>query len=946
MGKPEPAATETADVIATANASGTPVATSSGTLFSTRSASSTEAPAGTSLPAHNAANARSPAADPAPPSDPTPPAIPRFQPHLAAPVLLLLLTAALAVGPGLLPGRTSLPVDVLGLFAPWHETAMPPENPQLGDSVLQFSARLAVRRAVRAGRPPVWDPATMAGHPLAGDTHVAPWAPLHLLSTLWPDALRAYDLQRLLQLWLAGLFAWLWLRQLVDSRFAPLAAALAWQLAGYHLVWQSYLPFAGTLLWLPAAAAAWERAARTGDRRATLAGGLALAAAIAGGQLQFLLEGALVLAAIALVRMVGFAPARRARGLRAGLVMAGFGAAIGAVHLLPALAQARETVRPVLTWDVLRLTGLPTRHLITAIAPGWLGGPGIGAAAGPWRGTQNAAEMAVYVGVPALLAAALVLARRDGAARRLALPALLVAALVLGTPLARPLAVLPVVQRLGLMRWLAVWPLALAPLVAVALATPRERPQDLPRLRRALIVIAAGLAIALALVVWRDGVPGALLGDSLGTNPGDVPDGTLDPASLNAASLDPAYRVAAGRAALMLAIATGTLLAYFRRPQSRLAQAAVLAVIAIDLLAFARPWAPGPARERAFAPSPMLAQLAAERAAGPPFRVAVLQTGEPILLGPAVAPSLGLDELGGYSSSVRDSWRAVFAALGDPPHNPYLPLNQNMFTLGGTDERLLRLLNVRYVLAGKTQDGDDGELSLETIGRDDGLVVHRAPDPLGQAWCMPADAATDAPDQDAALTRVAAANFDPATALVLEPATSGGFALPPLARDEADDGPGDEAGDGPGDEAGAACTLLEIDTSAPDRRVLHVTAPAGGWLVISEAWDAGWRATVDGRRVPLLRAYGAIQALPLPLQLPAIFGDRVGGGVDGGASNGAGAAAADATREIVLLYRPTSLRTGLIISVLGLLAAAAWWVFGRSTARPTALPNVGRQRVR
>ena len=38
----------------------------------------------------------------------------------------------------------------------------------------------------------------------------------------------------------------------------------------------------------------------------------------------------------------------------------------------------------------------------------------------------------------------------------------------------------------------------------------------------------------------------------------------------------------------------------------------------------------------------------------------------------------------------------------------------------------------------------------------------------------------------------------------------------------------------------------------------------GGWLVIPESWDAGWRAEADGNPLPVLRANGVFRAVPVP----------------------------------------------------------------------------------
>jgi hypothetical protein len=40
----------------------------------------------------------------------------------------------------------------------------------------------------------------------------------------------------------------------------------------------------------------------------------------------------------------------------------------------------------------------------------------------------------------------------------------------------------------------------------------------------------------------------------------------------------------------------------------------------------------------------------------------------------------------------------------------------------------------------------------------------------------------------------------------------------------------------------------------PNRVAVHATAPAGGWLVLSDTWYPGWKADVDGQPAPILRA--------------------------------------------------------------------------------------------
>jgi hypothetical protein len=48
-----------------------------------------------------------------------------------------------------------------------------------------------------------------------------------------------------------------------------------------------------------------------------------------------------------------------------------------------------------------------------------------------------------------------------------------------------------------------------------------------------------------------------------------------------------------------------------------------------------------------------------------------------------------------------------------------------------------------------------------------------------------------------------------------------------------------------------------------DEMLLEVTAPADGFLRILEAWDPGWRATVNGREVSPVPADGFYLAVPV-----------------------------------------------------------------------------------
>lgn len=878
--------------------------------------------------------------------------------------LVLFAAGALVVGPGLLPGRTVLPLDVVSHFAPWRGHRAVPANPLHGDPVLQFASRPLTSRALADGHVPLWDPRSMAGHPLVGDPQVSPVSPLQLLLLASFPPLRAASWQALLHALIAGFGMALWLRELGARRTAALVAGLAFMLAAHQQVWKAYPAFMGTVVWLPWCAAAWQRAVRTGRLAPAGWGGLAAAMVLLAGQVQHALFGAVVLGIYVIGGGLSLPPARHRFAFGAAAVLALIGLLVGAPSLLPALDVARDTIRPPFTPGALRATAVPARQLIGLLAPWFLGDP----RTGTYRGAQNFNEMPLYFGIlPLFLALAAPMLRRDVATRALAAATVLIVLILLGSPVAAPLAWVPMVQRFGLMRWLAVLPLAAAPLAGLAVDAAMADPTAARRLGRWLV---AATVVSAALV----GI--GALATPLG-RPGAWP-------------------------ALVTIVASGAAgLAFTRRPAARARQALLVAVVAADLLAFGWGYTPAGRTDDGFAAQPPLGRLAAERAAMP-FRIATVQN-ERIALGPGLSPLVGLDDIGGYSSAVRGGYRAFLARFSTPPGEGNIAQNPNMVAFGALDPLLLRLLDVRYVLSASplppfdrpldaavacagtrvVREGDTlgapvvawadglnridvgvveggpvavhlvaragdpqhlayGELAVDasagivrslyfdpirpSAGRPlyafvdvpsgggsatvcasgerlsvgaaatdaplplaeetNGLWVYRGPPSLGQAWWVGRAEQVSGPAEAAALT--ADRTIDPATTVVLDAPD----ALPPA--DAVAPADLNAAARAPIERA---VPTVHVEERGPNARRFALEPPvSGGWLVVSQAYAAGWQATADGHALPVLRAYGGLTAIALPAE----------------SSIGA----------IDLRYRPTSLRVALALAAIGLMLAA------------------------
>ena len=88
---------------------------------------------------------------------------------------------------------------------------------------------------------------------------------------------------------------------------------------------------------------------------------------------------------------------------------------------------------------------------------------------------------------------------------------------------------------------------------------------------------------------------------------------------------------------------------------------------------------------------------------------------------------------------------------------------------------------------------------------------------------------------------------------------------------------------------GSEAVITQVDDQL-DRLAISVSAPAAGWLVVADAMQSGWHATVNGLSRPLVAADHALVAVPIP----------------------------EGVSAITLEYRPPGLRAGVTISMASL----------------------------
>jgi hypothetical protein len=161
---------------------------------------------------------------------------------------------------------------------------------------------------------------------------------------------------------------------------------------------------------------------------------------------------------------------------------------------------------------------------------------------------------------------------------------------------------------------------------------------------------------------------------------------------------------------------------------------------------------------------------------------------------------------------------------------------------GGLNSPLLDMLNLRFLIVPAGPDG------LSTIGAevqgfqpvydDDHVMILRNQEAFPRAWLV--HDAIRLPSTEV-LAQLAMGDVNPRELALLE-------TEPPAMQKPTNPVP----------------ESVAFVHSNPDSRRLRVTANGSGLLVLSEVWDPGWTAEVNGKPAPVLRANYALQAVLVP----------------------------------------------------------------------------------
>lgn len=761
--------------------------------------------------------------------------------------------------------------DLLAFFIPWYG--------YLGDQL-------------RAGTIPGWNPHLFAGAPFAGDPESG-WMYLPAM-VLFPflQAAGAFKALVLIQLLIAGLSTYLYGRLIGLGIYASLVAATAYQF-GPFLYQNMYCCTVRAQLgtWIPLAFASVELALLTARWRYRVAawfiGGLAVSQWMAGFMGQGVLDALVLLGTYVAYRAI-FSPMRPGRSPRqwliectsTGIGVVVLGVALGAAGLLVRLAVNRESTIAGGNYSQLGQTNVHVppysvdRLLTLVVGSGY---------------SNQAVALGGVVLVLALLAPSIA-GRRYGVPFFFTMTVVVYMLALQTTPLHRLFYLIPTFQEFHEHRPSQVTAVVLIGPAMLAAATVECLPRWIGK-RQAMIALTVPV-IVMALVMWR------LAGQPAGVGHLSVL-GAIVTTSILFVALAIAARTRVAFASRLLRVWLPLLLV-----AAIVMQLAGLQVLQSTFgIPIDRSWTAAykrdPALERAVRinlssddPGGAGAFLQGRMAEdGPfrfvgyagldaspsPFRFSHYSDGRldprimAILVNTRPMP-LGLDEIQGYDPLQLKVYHDYLTVMNGKMTDYHFAMLRST----GVQSPLLDMLNVRYIVVAASLPPERPDVAAlargkQVVFKNEHVIVYENPNALPRAWLV-----HDVREADGMSGAQAFA------AHTLEPRVTATVAgLPPKVVPR---------------PAGVPERVTVTDAQANEMTVKTRTG-ANAFLVLSEVYERGWNATVDGTPTKVFQTNGALRGVAVPA------GDHV----------------------VRFTYTPASLTLGLAISaVTGLAMAGAF----------------------
>ncbi len=824
-------------------------------------------------------------------------------------VCLFFVLPLLLFWPVTLGGKTLVPADNLYQYEPWasaRETVGVPTVPQnalLSDLVLQnYQWKAFIRKNLQEGELPLWQANHFAGTTFFANGQHSLLYPFSALFYILPLH-NAYGWFLVSQLWLAGLWMYVFLRGIGLRRIPALTGGLTLELSSFFVVGLVHPMIQAGAVWLPLLLLMLEytlqrRPFLVSQRPATLPwiviGGIALGMVHLAGHLEIAYYTLLVMAFYAVLRLAVLWWQDRSQWqtrIQQGLLLAlmvGLGFGIGAVQFITGYEAAQNSFRNERensSYTTVVGYAFPARHVAKFVMPNVYGNPAhqtyIDVFSGDtvtireeWLaldatqkypptttdfGLKNYVEGGAYFGILPLLLALIGIysAVVDWRKRKhlheppyralFLLLAVITASFMFGLPTYAILYyALPGVDQLHTpFRW--IWPFTLCMAVFVAHGSDALITRRYPRLLRQFGVLMAlgGILVLAALGISR------LFFEPLRPVIERFYNG-LAKASTAFTTVEGFYSYQAANIAILgaLLIGSGVVIAFSQRQKAmQLRGVLVWPVLAVLLIAadlMVASWSFYPRAEPAWLTytPPSVAWLQDRMETEGPFRIQSYAWEEDPLHANG-GWQYGLHDVRGYDSLFSADYAEMMSQIapqGQLDFNRIAPIAWDNPT--ALAHPLLDRLNVRYIITDWLirEEDDPATLGYEEVYVDGGVRIYRNIDALPRAYTVPLPTTGN---------RYVAGENCPAPILPTNPDDLN--FIPPLS---------------------GACLDAQAATIAhyQDMSVsIDASVVEASWLVLADSYADGWRAFIkpqgatntEEREIPIHQVNGNLRGVQL-----------------------------------------------------------------------------------
>ena len=783
--------------------------------------------------------------------------------HIANLAFIVLAVAALFWRVFVL-GETLIDVAALNNQLPWGYSAEQSDyqynRTDLTDTYL--TRDYFVVQTYREHEKPLWNPYTMAGHPIYADGVTRTMSPFLLFYTFL-DLPLGYSVARIAELMLAAVFMYIFLAGIGVSGRSSLLGSLVLAFSAHSMLHLTGLGWWGGLMWLPLIFLFMDRALKRRSYKYAILAGVFFAMQFFCGFManQIYYAGAIVLYYL----FFAFGSRRdtdheeqagsgTALGMMAVTLLVGF--ALAATQWLPVMELLQYSNRRIVPTDQGYIY-LPPWYLATLVFPNLFGAARDADMLKLFTSLNVSHDHILYLGIAALAPLGFALysfkrAEGRGQVRFFTLLALLALFLMMAAPLyVHVTRFIPVAQTIRVITRAGVLFVFAAPAligfgVDLLLEAEASRLERYGRWIRNLLVLTCVL-VGLAIVAsYSMKAKGMFEGFS-----GERPPGS--------GAMDFARRAAAALAVQFMPPGVGILiplvlllLSFFilRRFITGRISGEAFAIALIVLLVPDLAWSSlqfntTSERSRVYPSTKITAKLRSL----PPGRVLVapsdLETNrrasvdpgrEKIIAPPNTLLAYRVPTVTGKDQLFPKAYREFCSLIEPQPNLSHVVFDQ-------THSRYFDLLNVRYIL---THASSQPLAGYELLASEEGCSLYENKNAMPRAFFV--DRVVEAASHEDALKLLADPSFDPTSSAVIEKGSGASPVIPAVPSDSRPHGVHKTS------FVGDKSNLVVIATDSED----------GGCLVLADNYYQGWSAMIDEQPVELLRANYTMRAVQVP----------------------------------------------------------------------------------